>query len=78
MLKITPSELKVFAAYIKDISGIALDQSKAYLLETRLGNIAQELGCTSFSEFYFKAKADAIWVGSGHQITRTPPRSCRE
>ena len=59
MLKITPSELKVFAAYIKDISGIALDQSKAYLLETRLGNLAQELGCTSFSEFYFKAKADA-------------------
>jgi chemotaxis protein methyltransferase CheR len=58
MLKIAPSELKVFATFIQEISGIALDQSKAYLLETRLGGLAQELGCVSFSELYFKAKAD--------------------
>jgi chemotaxis protein methyltransferase CheR len=59
MLKITPSELKVFASFIQEMSGIALDQSKAYLLETRLGGLAQELGCASFSELYFKAKADS-------------------
>jgi chemotaxis protein methyltransferase CheR len=58
MLKIAPSELKVFASYVQEISGIALDQSKAYLVETRLSSLAQELGCVSFSELYFKAKAD--------------------
>jgi chemotaxis protein methyltransferase CheR len=58
MLKIAPSELKVFASFIQEISGISLDQSKAYLVETRLSNLAQELGCVSFSELYYKAKAD--------------------
>jgi len=59
MIKITPDEFKLIAKYIYDISGIALDQGKAYLFETRLGSILQEFGCSSFKDLYFKAKADA-------------------
>jgi chemotaxis protein methyltransferase CheR len=58
MLKITPSELKTIAQYIYDISGIFLDESKAYLFETRLSSIAEELGCTSYQDLYNKAKRD--------------------
>ena len=58
MLKITPSELKVIAQYIYDISGIFLDASKAYLFETRLSSIAEEHGCTSYQDLYTKAKRD--------------------
>ena len=59
MLKIQPAELKTLAKYIHDISGIFLDQSKSYLFETRLGSIADELGCKSYEDLYLQAKRDA-------------------
>ena len=58
MLKIQPNELKIIAKYIHDISGIFLDQSKSYLFETRLGSIADELGCKSFEDLYNHARRD--------------------
>ncbi len=58
MIKITPEELKIITGYIHDISGIHLDASKKYLLETRLSVIAEEHGCTSYRELYNKAKRD--------------------
>lgn len=58
MLKITAEELKIIAQYIYEISGISLDHSKSYLFETRLGSIAEELGCKSYRELYDKAKRD--------------------
>ncbi len=58
MLKITPEELKVFAKYIYDLTGIVLDDAKAYLLETRLSKLVGETGSKSFFELYNKVKAD--------------------
>ncbi len=58
MLKITPAELKSVGKYIHDISGIYLDPSKSYLFETRLGNIAEEHGCSSYEELHLTAKRD--------------------
>ncbi len=57
-IKIKPDEIKIVIKYIKDISGIALDQSKVYLLETRLGNLLKENGCSSYGELCRKAKSD--------------------
>jgi chemotaxis protein methyltransferase CheR len=59
MLKITPEESKLITKYIYEISGIYLDESKKYLLETRLNSVAEEQGCASFQDFFKKAKADA-------------------
>jgi len=59
MLKITPEEIKLITKYIYEISGIYLDESKKYLLETRLNTIAEECGCSSYQDFYSKAKTDA-------------------
>lgn len=58
MIKISPTELKIVAKYIHDISGIHLDQKKSYLFETRLSSIAEENGCSSYQELYQKAKTD--------------------
>ena len=58
MIKITPDETKVISRYVADISGVVLDNSKAYLIETRLSSLAEEVGCASYSELYFKAKSD--------------------
>lgn len=59
MIRVTPEEYKVLTKYIYEISGITLDDSKVYLIETRLGSLVEEFNCQSFSELYYKAKSDA-------------------
>jgi len=57
-VSITRDELTVWIRYIHEICGISLDESKAYLLETRLGSLLRDTGAASFSELYYQAKAD--------------------
>ena len=59
MTKITPDEFRVFSRYVHGLSGIYLDESKTYLIETRLGRLLEELGCASYSELYYRVKSDA-------------------
>jgi chemotaxis protein methyltransferase CheR len=58
MIKIKPDEIALLSKYIYGISGIAIDKSKAYLLETRFSKILEEEGCSSYTDLYHKAKAD--------------------
>ncbi|OQX20391.1 MAG: chemotaxis protein CheR [Desulfobulbaceae bacterium A2] len=58
MLKIGPDEFQQLSQYILQVCGIALDSSKTYLVETRLGTLAAELGCPSFFDLVRRAKAD--------------------
>jgi chemotaxis protein methyltransferase CheR len=58
MAAITPDELNVWSRYIQEICGIYLDQTKGYLVETRLGSLVRETGAGGFSELYYRAKAD--------------------
>ena len=57
-LKISPGEFKNFTRYILDISGIALDTGKEYLLETRLYPLVTRLKCNSYDELLNMAKYD--------------------
>lgn len=59
MLKILPDELPVVAKYVHEQTGIVLDSSKSYLIESRLGPLAEELGCRSYIELLMKARTDA-------------------
>lgn len=59
MIKITPDEFKVIAKYVYEISGITLESNKTYLVETRLNALLEEYKCASYSEFYYKAKAES-------------------
>jgi chemotaxis protein methyltransferase CheR len=38
------------------LAGISLDESKGYLIEARLGPIAERVGCANFNEFYFRLR----------------------
>jgi chemotaxis protein methyltransferase CheR len=57
-IAITREEMPVWSRYIKEICGIHLDESKGYLVETRLGGLLSESGAANFSELFYKARAD--------------------
>lgn len=59
MNPITSEELEVISKYVYDVSGIIIDESKGYLIETRLRDIARELGCASYGELYKKVTFEA-------------------
>jgi chemotaxis protein methyltransferase CheR len=56
MVKITREEHDLFCQYIRDLSGINLDGSKTYLLETRLATLLDQERCSCFAELHHKAK----------------------
>jgi chemotaxis protein methyltransferase CheR len=58
-IKITSQEIQLFGNYIYGITGIHIDATKAYLLETRLCKILESEGCSSFGDFYHRIKSDS-------------------
>jgi chemotaxis protein methyltransferase CheR len=57
-MKINPREHQLIAKYVYEQCGIVLDESKAYLLESRLTPLAEELDCASFADLYTKIISD--------------------
>jgi len=57
-ISITRDEYIVWTKYIHEVCGIFLDDSKGYLLETRLSGLLTETGTATFSEFYLRVKSD--------------------
>ncbi len=55
---ITPDELTLWSRYVHEISGISLDSTKGYLIETRLGSLLSECCALNFSQLLAKARAD--------------------
>ena len=59
MIKVATDDIKAISKYILDISGIDLNESKAYLIGTRLGDLIKEYECSSYKELCSKAKTDS-------------------
>ena len=57
--EISPQEFSLIAAYVRQLSGIDLDGSKAYLVENRLGPLLIAHDCRSYFELYRRMKDDA-------------------
>ena len=57
-MTISLEELRAFAQYVHKLTGISLDDSKGYLLESRLGGMLTETGAGTFGELLFKIKGD--------------------
>jgi chemotaxis protein methyltransferase CheR len=55
---ISKEDFEAVCAYVYGLTGITLDQSKAYLVETRLGCLIDELGLSRYGALLAKAKAD--------------------
>jgi chemotaxis protein methyltransferase CheR len=51
LAEMTPSELSQLAAMIESVCGIHIDETKQYLLETRLLKMVIEEGCHTYTEF---------------------------
>ncbi len=62
MKKIVPEEVKSVSEYIYQVSGISLNQTKAYLMETRLGVLLEQFKCSSFRQLCLMAKGDKTKV----------------
>ena len=58
MTSITAEEYTVFVKIIREMTGIVLDGSKTYLVETRLAPLLAELKLATFSELYYRIKND--------------------
>jgi chemotaxis protein methyltransferase CheR len=61
-MSILPEEVKVLSQYIYSLSGISLDATKGYLLESRLTPLLKQNNIGTYSELYFKAKSDVTKV----------------
>lgn len=58
MSPITAGEFDDLSRLIDSLTGIRLDASKKYLVETRLGPLLRESGCGSYGELCAKARVD--------------------
>ncbi len=56
---LTAWETVAFTRFIHELTGMVLDRSKAYLVETRLGGLLSTLGCGTYSELFYKVRHDA-------------------
>jgi chemotaxis protein methyltransferase CheR len=59
VIKLLPEERPAMYQYIHSICGISLDDTKTYLVEGRLGALADRSGCSSFSQFVGRARSDS-------------------
>jgi chemotaxis protein methyltransferase CheR len=58
VIKLQNDERRALSDYIQSICAIQLDESKAYLIEGRLGGLVEENRCSSFGEFLLRARSD--------------------
>lgn len=58
-MKLSPGEMPLLVTMIRQLAGVHLDESKGYLVENRLGPIAQRIGCVNFNELYFRLRYEA-------------------
>jgi chemotaxis protein methyltransferase CheR len=58
VIKLQPEEHKSLAQYIYSLCAVTLDDSKAYLIESRLAGLVEETGCGSYGGLLSRAKSD--------------------
>lgn len=55
-MQVTAADIEAISGLIIDLCGIYLDDSKGYLIDCRLGSIAEKHGCKSFEELAKKVR----------------------
>lgn len=54
-MPVTPQDMLELAKLVKQLCGLALDDSKGYLIESRLSQVAAEAGCDNYVELCRRA-----------------------
>ncbi len=57
-MQVTPEEIPAVARLVDELCGVVLDETKGYLIDSRLGAIADAAGCANFGDFCRTARAD--------------------
>lgn len=58
MIRLQPGERRDLAQHIYSLCALTLDESKGYLIESRLARLVEESGCGSYTGLLQKAKSD--------------------
>lgn len=58
MIQLLPEERASLAQYIHSACAIALDESKSYLIQSRLSGVAEAAGCGTFLELLLLTRSD--------------------
>ena len=59
MIRLQQEEQKNLTEYVYSLCSIALDESKGYLIESRLARLVEEAGCDSYGGLLLRARADS-------------------
>ncbi|HRF00266.1 MAG TPA: protein-glutamate O-methyltransferase CheR [Pirellulaceae bacterium] len=62
-MQVTALDIEAISGLVIDLCGIYLDDSKGYLIESRLGTLAEKHGCRSFAEL-----AKKVRMGGSHAL----------
>jgi len=57
-MQVTPEEIPAVSRLVDELCGVVLDETKGYLIDSRLGSIADAAGCSNFVDFCQKALTD--------------------
>ena len=55
-MQVTSEDVQFVAQLVDRLCGVMLDESKAYLVESRLGQLAKDYGCQSYRELCQRAR----------------------
>lgn len=56
-MQVTPQDVDAVFRLLHELCGIALDNSKSYLVESRLGDLARRQGCANYEELVRKVRS---------------------
>jgi chemotaxis protein methyltransferase CheR len=56
---VNQQDIVFVAQFVHELTGVALDESKAYLVECRLSGLARSAGCASYRDLCQKARSSA-------------------
>jgi chemotaxis protein methyltransferase CheR len=59
VIRLQPEEHKSLAQYVYSLCSVTLDESKGYLIESRLAGLVEESGCGSYTGLLLRAKSDS-------------------
>ena len=55
-MQVTSEEIPAVARFVDELCGVVLDETKGYLIDSRLGSLVEAAGCANFTEFLRKAQ----------------------
>ena len=73
-MQVTREDIQFVAQLVDQLCGVMLDETKGYLVESRLGQLARDHGCASYRDLCLRARTTATARCSRRSSTPSPRR----